>query len=90
MHGGAISDARLYNRSLMSQAGMAAEGSLPPGHPPNLPPLPPARGMSSYNGVVRAGSFASFGHPSQHFAAVSHLKNYKIATYAVINKLSPF
>ena len=81
MHGGAISDARLYNRSLMSQAGMAADGNLPapPGHPPNLPPLPPARGMSSYNGVVRAGSFASFGHPSQHFAAVSHLK--KLPTF---------
>jgi len=25
------------------------------------PPAPPARGLSSYNGV-RAGSFASFGH----------------------------
>ena len=55
----------------MSQAGIPVEGgNLPPGHPPHLPPLPPARGMSSYNGV-RAGSFASFGHPSQHFAAVS-------------------
>ena len=71
MHGGAISDARLYNRSLMSQAGMG-EGNLgPPCHPPNLPPLPPTRGMSSYNGV-RTGSFASFGHPSQQFAAVSY------------------
>ena len=71
MHSGAISDARLYNRSLMSQAGImnnSVEGNLPPqGHPPNLPPLPPARGVSSYNGV-RAGSFASFGHPSQQYA----------------------
>ena len=55
----------------MSQAGImnnSVEGNLPPqGHPPNLPPLPPARGVSSYNGV-RSGSFASFGHPSQQYA----------------------
>ena len=64
IHGGAISDARLYNRSLMASTGGHLE---PPNHPPNLPPLPPTRGMSSYNGV-RAGSFASFGHPGTHFA----------------------
>ena len=72
IHGGAISDARLYNRSLMGHL----EGNIPPPpqHPPNLPPLPPTRGMSSYNGV-RAGSFASFGHPgSAHFAGPSPLQ----------------
>lgn len=57
MHGGAISDARLYNRSLMSNGGH--EGP----QPPPLPPAPPSRGPSSYNGV-RTGSFASFGHPA--------------------------
>ena len=70
IHGGAISDARLYNRSLM--AGGHLEPGGPPAplhHPPNLPPLPPTRGMSSYNGV-RAGSLASFGHPgAAHFAS---------------------
>lgn len=66
LHGGAISDAKLYNRSLMSQTGLP---EIPPNHPPHLPPVPPNRGMSSYNGV-RVGSFASFGHPtSQHFGA---------------------
>ena len=51
MNGSAISDARLYNRSLMSS------GDL--GRPP-LPPEPPIRGLSSYNGV-RVGSMVSFG-----------------------------
>ncbi len=59
----AISDARLYNRSLMAGHG---EDGLPA--PPPLPPVPPSRGPSSYNGV-RAGSFASFGHPSNAFGA---------------------
>ena len=59
---GSISDARLYNRSLMGQVNNEMQ------HPPNLPPIPPTRGMSSYNGV-RAGSFASFGHPAPHFGA---------------------
>ena len=49
--GNAIMDARSYNRSLMSM------GEL--GRPP-LPPDPPLRGHSSYNGV-RVGSMVSFG-----------------------------
>ena len=49
--GTAIMDARSYNRSLMSM------GEL--GRPP-LPPEPPIRGHSSYNGV-RVGSMVSFG-----------------------------
>jgi hypothetical protein len=69
MHGGAISDARLYNRSLMGGEG---GGGLPP--PPSLPPAPPTRGLSSYNGV-RTGSFASFGHPTPHFGAPMQVKN---------------
>ena len=43
-------------------------------HPPNLPPVPPTRGLSSYNGV-RTGSFASFGHPAQHFGAPMQISN---------------
>ena len=51
MDGSTITDARSYNRSLMSM------GEL--GRPP-LPPEPPIRGHSSYNGV-RVGSMISFG-----------------------------
>ena len=49
--GNPITDARSYNRSLMS---MGELGRLP------LPPEPPTRGQSSYNGV-RVGSMVSFG-----------------------------
>ena len=63
LHGNAVSDARLYNRSLMGQ-----ENLMPPG-----PPMPPTRGMASYDGV-RTGSFASFGHPAGHFGASIQVK----------------
>ena len=56
MHGNAVSDARLYNRSLMG-------GPDAPYMPQGGPPVPPMRGMASYNGA-RTGSFASFGHPA--------------------------
>ena len=61
MHGNAVSDARLYNRSLMG-------GPDAPYMPQGVPPVPPMRGMASYNGA-RTGSFASFGHPASHFGA---------------------
>ena len=48
---GAIPGVRSYNRSLMSIGDF--------GRPP-LPPDPPLRGLSSYNGV-RVGSMVSFG-----------------------------
>ena len=51
VEGSAIMDARSYNRSLMSMGEF--------GRPP-LPPEPPIRGHSSYNGV-RVGSMVSFG-----------------------------
>ena len=63
MPGNAISDARLYNRSLMGH-----ESPMP-----HAPPIPPTRGMASYNGV-RTGSFASFGHPT-HFGAPIQVTN---------------
>ena len=40
---------------------------------PHAPPIPPTRGMASYNGV-RTGSFASFGHPT-HFGAPIQVTN---------------
>ena len=51
MSGNAIADARLFNRSLMSSGALGR---------PSLPPEPPMRGLSSYNGV-RVGSMLSFG-----------------------------
>ena len=68
MHGNAVSDARLYNRSLMG-------GPDAPYMPQGVPPVPPMRGMASYNGA-RTGSFASFGHPASHFGAPIQVKKF--------------
>ena len=76
MHGNAVSDARLYNRSLMG-------GPDAPYMPQGVPPVPPMRGMASYNGA-RTGSFASFGHPASHFGAPIQV-NKKILSFLFIH-----
>ena len=59
-------NARDNNRRAPSLMGQ--ENLMPPG-----PPMPPTRGMASYDGV-RTGSFASFGHPAGHFGASIQVK----------------
>ena len=83
MHGNAVSDARLYNRSLMG-------GPDAPYMPQGVPPVPPMRGMASYNGA-RTGSFASFGHPASHFGAPIQVnKNFFSCSYIFISCLFTF